>query len=218
MLMRWLGHSCFYIESSQGTKIVIDPFDAPTGYQPPTVEADLCLCTHQHHDHHAVEVLSGKPEVIDTPGRHEFKEIKIRGLKSYHDRNKGRDRGENVIFFLEVDGVRLAHCGDLGVPMDAMMMADFGRVDALMVPVGGTYTITAKDAWAIVQMVVPKIVIPMHYQTAHSKIELATVDKFLACAGLEEVPTPVKQLDLPEDLPALKKQVVMLTYPGMLTE
>lgn len=214
MLIKWLGHACFYIESSQGTRIVIDPFDAPTGYQPPSVEADLCLCSHDHHDHHAVDVLQGEPKVIDTPGRQEFKDIKIRGLKSYHDRNKGQDRGENVIYFLDVDGVKLAHCGDLGMPMDAMMMADFGRVDLLMVPVGGKYTISAKDAWGIVQMVRPTLVTPMHYKTPHSNIEVASIDGFLQCAGLLQAPIPVDQLILPDQLPKEKMQVCLFTYPG----
>ena len=213
MLMRWLGHSCFYVVTASGTRIVIDPFDAATGYRPPAVEADLCLCTHGHHDHHAVDVLLGKPEIIETAGRHQFREVQIRGLKSYHDCHRGQERGENVVFFLQADGACLAHCGDLGMPMDAMMMADFGKVDVLLVPVGGNYTITAKEAWGIVQMVEPRLVIPMHYRTPHSLSDIASVDKFLECAGLTQAPVPLEELDFPAGLPAGKKQVALMSYP-----
>ncbi len=214
MQIKWLGHSCFYIETEAGTRVVIDPYDPPTGFQLPALAADLCLCSHGHHDHHYVEGLQGEPHVIDTPGRSEFKDIKIRGLKSYHDRNRGKDRGENIIYFLEADGVRVAHCGDLGMPMDAMMMADFGKVDVLMVPVGGNYTIGAKDAWAIVQMVRPKIVVPMHYKTPQSNVEVAPVDAFLNCAGLETPPEPRGALRVPEELPEVIGQVVLFVCPG----
>jgi len=214
MKIKWLGHACFFLETDQGTRVVIDPFDAATGYQPPVVEADLCLCSHQHHDHNAVDVLLGSPEVITTPGGHQFRDIKIKGLKSYHDRQRGQERGENIIYFLEADGMRVSHCGDLGTPMDAMMMADFGRVDLLMVPVGGKYTISAKDAWGLAQMVRPSIVVPMHYSTPHSLADVAPLDNFLACAGLSQAPVAVDQLDLPNQLPAKKMQVVCFNYPG----
>jgi L-ascorbate metabolism protein UlaG (beta-lactamase superfamily) len=76
--------------------------------------------------------------------------------------------------------LRIAHCGDLGVLPSEDDVKSVGRIDVALVPVGGYFTIDANQAWQLVQMAKPKVVIPMHYRHPQSKITvLAPVDDFI---------------------------------------
>jgi L-ascorbate metabolism protein UlaG (beta-lactamase superfamily) len=78
-----------------------------------------------------------------------------------------------------------------------------GAVDVLLVPVGGTYTIEAKDAVKVISQIEPKIVIPMHYLLPKHKEKLDDVDKFLKAMGSKSIEPQnkltIKQKDLPEE-------------------
>ncbi len=174
--LRWLGHACFVLQAPQ-TTIVFDPFPSnQVGYKPFKVRADLVLISHHHFDHDFIRGVQGKPKVIDTPGEHKVGPVHIVGFKTSH----GDGRGSNTVFVVEVAGLRIAHCGDLGVlPSDAELKR-WGHVDVLLVPVGGYYTIDADQAWQLVQRLKPSVVIPMHYGHPQSKIrELAPLETFL---------------------------------------
>ncbi len=174
--LRWLGHACFVLQAPKVT-LVFDPFPADrVGYKPIKERADIVLISHHHFDHNFVGGLKGKPKIIDTPGEHKFGAVLIVGFKTSH----GDGRGSNTVFVVEVAGLRIAHCGDLGVLPSDVELKGWGRVDVLLVPVGGFYTIDADQAWQLVQRLKPAVVIPMHYGHPQSKIrELAPLDNFL---------------------------------------
>lgn len=174
--LRWMGHACFVLQSPE-VILVFDPFPSDqVGYKPIKVRADIVLVSHHHFDHDFVKGVQGKPKVIDAPGEHRWGTIRIIGFKTSH----GNGRGSNTVFVVEVAGLRIAHCGDLGVlPSDAELKR-WGHVDVLLVPVGGYYTIDADQAWQLVQRLKPSVVIPMHYGHPQSKIrELAPLETFL---------------------------------------
>ncbi len=108
------------------------------------------------------------------------------GLPSYHDTEQGRRRGKNVMFRIEVDGLKILHCGDLGHDLananfHEAAYKEAPKPDILMVPVGGHYTIDARTAELVVNRLQVRVVIPMHYRTeTHPTSPLATVDEFLA--------------------------------------
>lgn len=173
MKLTWLGHACFLLESADSS-IVFDPY-AP-GYVPgfslPELKADLCICSHGHDDHNYAEAvsLSGKA--------HGFF---ITQLPCFHDEKRGSLRGENLITIAEADGIRVAHMGDLGHDLSEEQLEAMGRIDVLMIPIGGFYTINSETAAAIAKKLAPKYVIPMHYKGDGFGYDvLETVDKFLA--------------------------------------
>jgi L-ascorbate metabolism protein UlaG (beta-lactamase superfamily) len=101
-------------------------------------------------------------------------------VASEHDRLAGTERGPNTIFVFELDGVRMAHFGDLGQSaLREEQAAVIGVVDLMFLPVGGGPTIGAEQAAAIVDRLHPRWVVPMHYRTPRIDF-LETADEFLA--------------------------------------
>ncbi|MCS7223767.1 MAG: MBL fold metallo-hydrolase [Armatimonadetes bacterium] len=176
ILLKWLGHACFLFTIGKQT-ILIDPFPADrVGYTPFSVAPDVVLISHHHFDHRHLQAVKGKPKIIDQPGEYKVGAVTIRGYKTSH----GNGRGENTVFIIEAGGLVIAHCGDLGVLPSESDVKSVGPVDVLLVPVGGYFTIDAKDAWKLTEMVRPKVVIPMHYRHPKSKVTvLAPVEDFL---------------------------------------
>ena len=156
MKITWYGHACFLIETAEGSA-VLDPY-APgsvPGLRLPPLEADLVLCSHEHRDHgyRAGVRLSGK-----APG------LRVETLDTWHDERGGALRGPNTIHLLEAEGLRLVHLGDLGHMLTAEQIRALGRIDVLLIPVGGHYTIGPETAAELAEALAPGITVPMHYR------------------------------------------------------
>ncbi|MGE5486149.1 MAG: MBL fold metallo-hydrolase [Ignavibacteriales bacterium] len=183
MKIRWLGHACFLITSSKGTRILTDPFDETVGYAIPTAEADYVTVSHGHFDHSGTNLVKGRPRVIRDVGAHQLGDVAAHGIQTFHDDVQGQKRGKNTVFVLEVDGVRVCHLGDLGhIPTQDQISA-IGRVDVLLIPVGGAYTIDSAGAARVTELLAPKVVIPMHFKTDALSFPIEPVDPFLKKVG-----------------------------------
>lgn len=202
--IRWFGHSCFLISSSSGVKILTDPFDGSVGYRLPDVFADVVTSSHDHFDHGNVSVARGNPVILRAEGRHEDDKVRIYAVETWHDTEHGAKRGRNRVFVIETDGIRIVHMGDIGHDLTPSQLDAIGRIDVLLVPCGGYYTIDAAGAKRLVAATRPKVVIPMHFKTeVISDWSIAKVDEFLegldnvvrlGCSTLELTPNA-----LPED-------------------
>ncbi len=181
MKIKWLGHACFTITSDTGVKIITDPYvttDRLT-YGEIKESADIVTVSHNHGDHNNVAAVRGNPEVVRGAGTAEIKGIKFDGTATYHDETGGSQRGDNVIFCFKVDGVRVCHLGDLGHKVSDKQIGELGRIDILLIPVGGFYTIDAKVATEVCNQLKPKVIIPMHYKNDKCRFPIAGVDGFL---------------------------------------
>ena len=165
MKIKWLGHASFLITSSSGIKIITDPYEPILGmnYKPIDESADIVTVSHGHGDHNNVAAVQDNPQVIDKSSPVEVKGIKFSGIDTYHDDSGGSERGSNVIFCFEVDGIKVCHLGDLGHMLSDDQAASVGKVDVLMAPVGGNFTIDAVTADAVIAKLKPAVVIPMHF-------------------------------------------------------
>jgi L-ascorbate metabolism protein UlaG (beta-lactamase superfamily) len=212
MNIKYLGHASFFVRSKDA-KVVTDPFNPSIGIKFPKTEADIVTFSHDHDDHNYSQGISGEPLFVDWPGEYEKKGVRITGFATYHDKEKGKQRGQNTIFRIEADGVSILHCGDLGHTLDDDTLEAIGDIDVLLVPVGGHYTIDAKEAVQVIKQIEPSIIIPMHYKTkAHDEKvfgEVAPLEDFLKAYGLES-PETVDQLTIKkEDLAEEAKVVIM---------
>jgi len=146
------------------------------------------------------------------PGEYEIGGVMILGIAAFHDEERGKTRGRNTIFLLEIDEITVCHLGDLGHVLAAGQVEEIGDVDVLLLPVGGVSTIDATTAAEVVRQIQPKIVVPMHYKTSAINRELEPVEKFLKELGITEVnPQPGLSLNK-SNLPA-SMQVFLLEYP-----
>ncbi|NLW91823.1 MAG: MBL fold metallo-hydrolase [Syntrophomonadaceae bacterium] len=177
MKITWLGHASFLIESGNH-RIVTDPFAERVGYPIYTGKVDIVTVSHDHYDHNAVELLQGQPQVVNKSGNFLVDGVEISGLDTWHDKKQGNERGHNTIFKIMTEGLSILHLGDIGHVLPPELVASLGRVDILMVPVGGKYTVDAGEAYSIAEMINPKIIIPMHFQTPPCTIDLAPVEGF----------------------------------------
>lgn len=186
MKITWFGHSCFKIVTKNAT-IITDPFSKDIGLKPPRCEADIVTVSHNHYDHNNTSTLRGSPFVINSPGEYELKGVAILGINSFHDKKMGEERGLNTLFIIEAEGIRICHLGDLGQKeLTDEQLEKSGEIDILMIPVGGTYTISSEEVVNIINQIEPKTVIPMHYKIPKLNIKLQEVDVFLKEIGIEK--------------------------------
>ena len=181
MEISWLGHACFLIETSQGTRLITDPYESggyggAVGYGPINLEADIVTVSHQHSDHNNIQDFRDSL-IVNAEGAVSIKDIEIKGRLSYHDNEKGALRGENIIFTIQADGLKIVHFGDLGEK--DIDLTPFRDIDIAIVPVGGTFTIDAAQASQLIREIHPKITIPMHYKTSKLGFDIDRVEKFL---------------------------------------
>lgn len=183
MKIKWYGHSAFLITTGSGTRIILDPyqsgaFGGALAYAKIAEPADIVLSSHDHDDHNYVGDIKGKFALIKTPGDHRESGITIRGIPTFHDTCGGKERGPNIIYVIEADDIRVAHLGDLGHVLDRSTLEKMGKVDVLLVPVGGFYTIDPAEATKIVIDVKPAVTIPMHFRTGKCDFPIAPVAEF----------------------------------------
>lgn len=167
MILSCIGHAKFLLELENGLRILTDPYDAHVGYPVTAVAADIVLVSHGHGDHSAVETVPGQPRVIREAGVYAVApDVTITAIPAFHDDRHGALRGSNLLFLMEAEGLRVAHLGDLGhLPTEEQVKA-LCPLDAVMIPVGGHFTIDAATAKTVAQMLGARVILPMHYSTA----------------------------------------------------
>jgi len=210
MEITWLGHSCFRIRGKEAT-VITDPYDKSLGYSLGKPTANIVTLSHHHPDHDHVASVSGKPKIVDGPGEYEISNVLITGIATFHDGQKGRSKGKNTAYLIEIDDVTVCHLGDLGHVLSPEQVEEMSDVDILLTPVGGVSTINAAAAAETVSLVQPKIVVPMHFKTDVVKRELEPLDKFLKEMGLKKTDPQPKLTISKTSLPA-QTQVVVLDY------
>jgi len=157
--LTWLGHSCFKIESS-GYSAVLDPYEDQSvpGFPALRTEANAVYCSHSHHDHDFRDGVRLTAASCSNPFR-------ITEITCPHDDAGGSKRGMNTIRIFDEGTLRVAHFGDIGCPLPAEDLKQLTGLDAVMIPVGGFFTMEPAGIAALLQKIQPRVVIPMHYRS-----------------------------------------------------
>ncbi len=206
MRIDYVAHACFIIEAPSGAKLALDPYNGNTwmGYAfPSDVAADAVAVTHPHYDHDASYYFGDVP-VFREPGDYQIDDIRLTGVEGEHaGAPRFRQRGatpHNVIWVVEVDGVRLAHLGDNG-PLSEASLAALGRIDILVARATGEVS----DLAPTLERLGVRVLVPNHYripEISDLPKGLKSVDEWTA--SREDVvrhPTSVatyKKTELPE--------------------
>ena len=171
----WLGHDSFRIDASK--TIYLDPYQVSSG-----PKADLIMITHDHFDHcspddvakiqqpgtvivtekDSAKKLTGDLRVIKPGESLVVDEVKVEAVPSYNtDKEFHPKRNAWLGFIIEIQGVRVFHAGDT----DFIPEMNGFNVDIALLPVSGTYVMTADQAVKAALAISPKLAIPMHYGT-----------------------------------------------------
>jgi len=179
MKIKWLGHASFLITSENGTRIITDPYKTSDNLNYGKIEetADIVTISHEHGDHNNAAAVRGNPKVVRQTTT--ANSIEIKAIPTSHDEADGSKRGKNTVFCMDIDGIRVCHAGDLGHGLDDKQIAEIGKVDVLLIPIGGFFTIDADTAGRVCDRLKPGIVIPMHYKTDKIDYPITRVDEFL---------------------------------------
>jgi L-ascorbate metabolism protein UlaG (beta-lactamase superfamily) len=184
MKIKWYGHSAFQITTDSGTRIIIDPYESGAfggsiAYGKIKDEADIVLTSHDHGDHNYIKDIKGKFIHIKEAGQYEEKGVKIKAIQTFHDKSKGRERGENLVFVVSAEDITITHLGDLGHILDSGTLQGIGKVDVLLLPVGGFFTIDAKEATKVMDDINPAITIAMHFKTESAGLPIEGLEGFI---------------------------------------
>jgi len=169
----WLGHDGFRIDAEK--TIYFDPYEI-TGDQ----KADIILITHEHFDHCSPDdvskiqqdgtvivtekdsagKLSGDVRVVAPGEQLTVDGVNIEAVPAYNINKNFHPKANGWLgFIVEIEGVRVYHAGDTDFIPE---MKDF-QTDIALLPVSGTYVMTAEEAVEAAIAIDPRIVIPMHY-------------------------------------------------------
>ncbi|KKI91899.1 beta-lactamase [Bacillus sp. SA1-12] len=186
MKIKWFGHSAFLLTSEAGTRVLIDPFYRFIHYRMPIVETEIVAITHNHFDHNKIQAAAGDYLLVNEPKEYIRDDVRIRGIKTFHDKVNGEKRGPNILYRFQMDDLTICHCGDLGHVLSEEQLNEIGKLDILIIPVGGTFTLNAREAAQVVHQFEPRITIPMHYRTKALSVVgfmFSKVDTFLQISG-----------------------------------
>jgi len=188
----YYGHACFGLEEGNA-KVLIDPFfkGNPHLSEMPELEPSHILVTHAHYDHlgDAIEIamkagsaLVGQPELLDYCKKNgaenlvklhyggivDFDFGSVKMVPAWHTSSIGEERlygGNACGYVINFHGKTYYHAGDTCLFGDMRIIAESTPVDIALLPIGGRFTMGVSDAITAVNLLNPKIVIPMHYGT-----------------------------------------------------
>ena len=216
LTVTWFGHAAFLLEAS-GVRVLTDPYRAPDvgEYAPINTEADIVLVSHLNPKYHSHwEASSGNPirlnglDFADDPQGVEALGVRFRAVPAWE--SPTREVRVSMPYFT-LGGITICHSGDLGAALSAAEAAPVRSVDVFLAVAGGPPTIPLPDLKAAMDLIQPRIVVPMHYQNGKVNLNLRPVDDFLALFAPAQIvyhSTPILRLS-PESLPP-ETQVIVL--------
>lgn len=205
--VQYLGHSCFRFRGRDGI-VLTDPFDRSVGLDIGRPTAHILTVSHSHPDHANIAAVRPARErvfIINGPGEYEVGGVLITGVRTYHDKKKGAELGQNTVYVIHMDEVVFCHLGDLGHELTTQQIEEIGNIDVLFIPVGSGETIGPSEAVSVISQLEPRIVVPMHYAIATQQnfaVDLAPLDKFTHELGLKEIVAEEKLSVTAANLPA----------------
>jgi L-ascorbate metabolism protein UlaG (beta-lactamase superfamily) len=176
--------------------ILIDPYEPKLGLAPVRLTVPIVAFTHDDPTHFSLQGLGTDYHLVQGAGEYEIKGIAIHGIQTFHDAEKGKKRGKNTVYVVEVDEMRVCHLGHLGHALDEGQLDAVGsKIDVLCVPVGGGTHLSSAQATEVVSEIEPKLVVPISYRLPGLTLlaqDLEPVDKFAKEMGATDLTSQPK--------------------------
>jgi L-ascorbate metabolism protein UlaG (beta-lactamase superfamily) len=212
--LEYIGHACFLLTASDGTRIVIDPyqdFSAPREIQmfPKGITADAVVLTHFHPDHANWKAIEGA-RLISEPGTDSVGIVKLSGYAGDHGIFNGAPAGNNTVWVFEIGGIKIVHPGGAAVITQPEILAAVENADVVITRASGDGAHPAEDIMKQLRELNTRTLIPTHYSiSAEYRYTTLTLDEFLGLLGPDEtvVRAEGSELDVTAGMP---RQVVVL--------
>lgn len=187
MRITWYGHAAFAIEGTtlpgHPCKVILDPYNYPEcgGYLPIDEAADVVCVSHDNPRYHSdLSTIRGEPVVLKgleiLEGPREAAGVTVRAFRVFEDE---QGNGENAMVRFGLEGIEIAHQGDLGHPLTGRALDFLRGTDVLLALAGGPPTLELSALRSIVEATTPALVIPMHFGTPKVNLNLLPVERFL---------------------------------------
>lgn len=204
MQIFWHGLSCVRIESSVGqteATLVTDPYGSDSGLRfPRTLKPDVVVLSHEDRKRFALDSFENEPFIVSEPGEYEVKGLFVFGTPLQNGNEK--DGKQALMYRLEIEGMSIGFLGGVTRVLNEQELGKLENIDILLLPVGGGDTLTAKQAIEIVNLVEPRIVIPLDHHVEGLKKERGTADAFCKELGVCKRQDANKLKITRKDLPA----------------
>lgn len=201
MQITWHGFQCVRLQGKDVT-VVMDPFGPESGLKLPRLQADIVTLSQEDLD---PEQVSGEPFVVEVPGEYEVKGAFIYGLPW----KRSADGAKSVLYRVQLEDLSIGHIGSIDAIPSGDVLETLEGVDVLIISVGDESVLPAKVAAEIVNIIEPRIVLPVNYQVDGVKAKRSGPEAFLKEMGIK--PETVDKLKLTKkDLPANERRVYLL--------
>lgn len=184
--IKWFGHACVHIRAREAS-IMMDPVPRSKGFRYNKQRADIVTLSHNHEGHTATDMISSEFKLVNGPGEYEMNDVFITGTRTYHDNERGAQKGRNTVYVVEVEGSTICHLGDLAHELTDEQAEAISSVDVLLTPVGGGPGLNAAQAVAVVNQIEPGVVIPIQYRVDGADADLDEVARFLNEMGVSDI-------------------------------
>ncbi|MEM9393399.1 MAG: MBL fold metallo-hydrolase [Pseudomonadota bacterium] len=216
MKITWLGHAAFKLTDTAGFSVITDPYTPEgVGYPPIRETAELVIISSDDDSAHCrADLIEGTPAVINAltaaqnGGYDEAAGLRVQATEAaeWDHHPEHEVPGQNGMYRFELDGIKIAHMGDVGNPLTDAQIAFYEDVDVLLALAGGYLTIELPDLMKMIHRVRPKLVIPMHFRTlTYKPRNTMWIESFLSHFKNEDVDfacdhtIEIRHQDLPED-------------------
>ncbi|MDO8490114.1 MAG: MBL fold metallo-hydrolase, partial [bacterium] len=200
---------CFKLSGNQiDVNVVIDPYDSSLGLKTPRLSADVIVVTGDTPDRNSwqqVKSSDNTPFIVQYPGEYEVKGVFAMAVTA-----KKKDASDTLLVSLGVDDVNIGHLGSIDRALTESELDALGRIDVLLLPVGGAGTLDAETAIEVLKQIEPRIVVPMQYAIPGLNLDSQPLEKFLKEYGLKDVEKLDKLKVQKRDLPSEDTRVVVI--------
>ena len=180
----WYGHSCFSFSEDGFQTVLADPYNhEEVGHKPLNLKAGIVTVSHHSPGHDYLPAVKGKPFLIDGAGEYEVGNVFITGVQT--NRKEASER--NTLFVYQFNDISIAHMGGLQTMPDHNQIEQLGNINIALIPISGRNGWNANKAAELASILEPDYLIPMHYATDQSKVDLLPLEKFLNEMGMDAV-------------------------------
>lgn len=198
MTIAYFGLTSFRLQTKKidGVSVVINPLSDKSGIKVSKINADILLLSSPKSTLVDAKKVNQDTFLIDAPGEYDVKNVSVSGIAV------NTKEAKNTIYKINIDNISVTHLGELKQKLDSKTIEKLNGTDILITPIGGKGEIDTRAVMEIINLIEPRIIIPMNYSLPGITEKLNSLEDFIQESGLKptkEEKLKIAQKDLPQD-------------------